>query len=151
MAPYPASVRTPPTPGHPRNRPPDCATYPLPHLLRAHRLIEQRVLPDAEQHQEGLVARDETREEVLLRPGADEHRVGYYQRRLLLRYGGHVLPFQRQVRAPPEDVRVKAEVVLRDVQAPVDEDLLLEGAGVICKGSGWQLPDAARRATVKRS
>lgn len=41
-------------------------THPLPELLAGHGLVHERVLPDAEQHEVGLVAPRERRQEVLL-------------------------------------------------------------------------------------
>lgn len=36
-------------------------------------------------------------------------------------------------RDPSEDVGVEREVVFRDVEAPLDEDLALQGAAVVCE------------------
>lgn len=101
--------------------------------MRTHRLIEQCVLPNPEQHEKGFVARNETCEKIFLGPGAYKHGVRYDQSGFLFGYGRHVLPFQYEVSAPAEDVRVKAQVVLGDVKAAVDEYLLLEGTRIVWK------------------
>lgn len=90
----------------------ECVTYPLPHLLRLHRLVHQGVLPHAEQHQVRLVARRERRDEILLAQRADQNRIRDDQRRFLLRDGRHILPADAQARLPAEDVRIEAQVVL---------------------------------------
>lgn len=49
----------------------------LQYLVAGHGLVHERVLPDPEQHEVGLVPAREGRQEVLLGLRADQDRVGY--------------------------------------------------------------------------
>lgn len=84
----------------------------LPNLLRRKLFVHQRVLPDAEEHQEALVARGERGKEVLVLAAGYRNGIRYDQCCLLLGYGRHILPLDAHVGLPTEDVRVEADVVL---------------------------------------
>ncbi len=87
--------------------------------------------PQPVQHVVRLVPGGEGGEEVLFAlGGVDLDGVGDHQRRLLLGEGGHLAPGHRQRGLVGEYLGMEAEVVEGGVHAAVDEDVLLEGAGV---------------------
>lgn len=103
----------------------------VPKLSRTQCLFKQRVLPETEDEEEAAVSGPEGSEEMLLTLSTDLNGIGDELSSLLLLQTGHFLQLDGNCGLPAEDVAVETDPVLREVEAALEEDLPLQGAGVI--------------------
>ena len=104
---------------------------PGPKFGRHRRVVKKGILPETKHEHVRLVPRGEGCEEVLVTTGADLNSVWYNEGGLLLGHSRDLLPGDGHRRLPAEDVGVEAQVVGGDVDTPMDQDVLLQGAGVV--------------------
>jgi hypothetical protein len=97
-------------------------------------LIARDGLPQLIDQRVGFVSGDETGEEIFLcSVRFDLNGIGDDLGRFLACDIRDIFELQRQASLPIEDVRVKRQIILREIHSPLDQNILLQGTQIIYK------------------